>query len=101
MNTTTTPDVPLPADASSSGWAEWDNECRVITATNAESATALCRHPQSSYLAAASKPKAWWSQSPAVSVETHRDHFLTSAESRELAAAIVDAADEVDDWVGR
>ncbi len=38
---------------------------------------------------------------PSVSIESSGDHGLTSAQARELAAAILEAADEIDGWAGR
>jgi hypothetical protein len=102
MTTTTNPfpDVPLPAGTSSGGWAEWDNECRVIwgaerQAGDARVLTSAVQLPDGSLEA-----KDQLQPGPAVNVETGSYSFITSTEARELAAAILEAAAEIDGWSG-
>jgi hypothetical protein len=38
---------------------------------------------------------------PRVSLDIHEDDGLTSAQARDLAASLIEAADEVDGWVTR
>ena len=40
-------------------------------------------------------------ENPDVYVETHSDGGLSSAQARELASVLIDAADEVDRWAIR
>lgn len=41
------------------------------------------------------------SEAPNVSVEVAAAHGMTSRQTRELAALLIEAADEIDRWVGR
>jgi hypothetical protein len=70
--TTTTPDVPLPAGASSSGWAEWDNECRVIYGQVRRVGDGLVQTSAVQLPDGSLEAKGPLQSGPAVSVETYR-----------------------------
>ena len=101
------PDVPVPPGArpGAEGWAFWDDAFRVLHGedrtiagtgeregdTIAEVGTTCCQFPDGS-LDLVECP-------PAVHVNTFTDNGITSAQARQLAAELIEAAEEVDGWV--
>lgn len=105
MTTTTKPpaDVPLPAGADwpdeGIGWEPDDPQAyRVIYGVT----RGVAGHDllvQTSALQYADGSINTTDDPPRVSLDIHDDDGLTSAQARELAAALVEAADELDGWV--
>jgi hypothetical protein len=79
--TTTTPDVPLPPGTSSSGWAEWDNDLRVIYGPERTVGDALVQTSAVQLPDGSLEAKDLLKPGPAINVETFPHRFLSSAEA--------------------
>jgi len=97
------PDVPLPAGAvaDDDAWAFWDNECRFFRGADrvvlngaaeviAEVRTSGMQLPDGSIDNGEDEPR--------IDIHTYIGEGLTSAQSRELASILLEAAAEIDAW---
>ena len=102
MTTTTPyPDVPVPAGAEADIWA---GDYRILygvsrgvighTLIVQTTAVQLLDGTVDDGQGPAEEP-------PAISVEVHPDRHLTSEQARDLAAVLIESADEVDRWSAR
>lgn len=97
------PDVPLPPGATPGvgDWSRWDNEYRIIYGAERKIV-----HSEAWVQASAVQlpdgrldSKTGPSRSaPGISVPSHWEEYLSSSQARQLAGAIVAAADELDTW---
>jgi hypothetical protein len=99
------PDVALPpgAAANEDEWAAWDNQCRIIhgpTRTITKDVfvqSTAVQLPDGTF----EYDDGQGGEAPSVTVCCDWSHNLTTALARQLAEAILAAADEVDGWAAR
>jgi hypothetical protein len=102
--TTATPlnDVPLPpgAQANEDDWAACDNQCRIIHGPTRTIAKDVFVHSTAVQLPDGSLEHndGCGGEAPSVTISCDWSENLTVPQARQLAAAIVAAADEVDAW---
>jgi hypothetical protein len=99
--TTPNPQVPLPPGAQGDIWADDDPQAYRVIYGVPRGVTGHELALQTSALQYADGSINTTDDPPRVSLDIHYDAGLTSAQARELAASLIEAADEVDGWVAR
>jgi hypothetical protein len=99
MTTTATPDVPLPAGAEAD---VWDDGGRTIRGPlRGVDGYDLIVWTAAEQFADGSIDVDGEVEAPNVLVENHAARGMTSDQARELAAVLIEAADEIDGWAAK
>jgi hypothetical protein len=108
MTTTTNPvpDVPLPAGAvaDDGAWALWDNECRMFRGPDRvvlKGAAEIVAEVRTTGMQVPDGNVDNGEDAPTIDIYMAIPGDLTSAQVRELAAVLLEAAAQVDGWVTR